>query len=82
VTEVPAVDTAQRFVERRTRGRPDVLPRKRMVLGAPATVRAELEEVAAAYGTNELLIVNITYEHAARLRSYELLADAFSLAPR
>jgi luciferase family oxidoreductase group 1 len=82
VTEVPAVDTAQRFVERRTRGRPDVLPRKRMVLGAPATVRAELEEVAAAYGTDELLIVNITYEHAARLRSYELLADAFSLAPR
>jgi luciferase family oxidoreductase group 1 len=79
-TAVPAVETAQRFVDRRTRGRPDLVPRKRMVIGAPGAVRSELEELAAEYGTDELLIVNIAHEHAARRRSYELLADAFAPA--
>jgi hypothetical protein len=44
-------------------------------------VRAGLEEVASQYGAEEVIVVTITYDHAARLRSYELLADAFSLAP-
>jgi alkanesulfonate monooxygenase SsuD/methylene tetrahydromethanopterin reductase-like flavin-dependent oxidoreductase (luciferase family) len=51
-----------------------------MVIGAPGAVRSELEELAAEYGTDELLIVNIAHEHAARRRSYELLADAFAPA--
>jgi hypothetical protein len=28
---------------------------------------------------DELMVVTITHDHKARLRSYELLADAFSL---
>jgi hypothetical protein len=39
-----------------------------------------LREVAAAYGADELIVVTITYDHAARRRSYELLAEAFELA--
>ena len=42
---------------------------------------AELEELAADYGTDELLVVTVTYDHEARRRSYELLAEAFGLAP-
>jgi len=48
--------------------------------GAPASVRERLEEMARALGVDELMIVTIVHEHAARLASYELLARAFGLA--
>ena len=46
----------------------------------PRRVRAGLEEVAAEYGADEVLVVTITHDHAARRRSYELIAEAFALA--
>jgi hypothetical protein len=42
-------------------------------------VRAGIEAVAAEYGTDEVILVTITHDHAARRRSYELIADAFGL---
>ena len=53
---------------------------RRVVVGTPETVRAGLEEVAAQYGADEVMVVTITYDHAARRRSYELIAEAFGLA--
>jgi luciferase family oxidoreductase group 1 len=50
---------------------------RRAVVGAPSTVRAGVEEVVAAYGADEAMIVTITYNHELRRRSYELVADAF-----
>jgi alkanesulfonate monooxygenase SsuD/methylene tetrahydromethanopterin reductase-like flavin-dependent oxidoreductase (luciferase family) len=44
------------------------------VLGTPAAVRAELEDVAGKYGAEEVIAVSITYDHQARRHSYELLA--------
>ena len=52
------------------------------IAGSPATVRARLEAMAAAYGVDEFVVLSIVHDVAARLRSYELLADAFELAPR
>jgi len=43
-------------------------------------VRWGLEEVARAYGAEEVIVVTITHDPAARRRSYELIADAFGLA--
>jgi hypothetical protein len=42
-------------------------------------VRAGLEEVAAEYGADEVMVLNIMYDHEARRRSYAMLADAFAL---
>jgi luciferase family oxidoreductase group 1 len=56
--------------------------RRRLVLGAGGEVREELERIAAEYGAQELILVTITHDHAHRRRSYELVADAFELAPR
>jgi alkanesulfonate monooxygenase SsuD/methylene tetrahydromethanopterin reductase-like flavin-dependent oxidoreductase (luciferase family) len=53
-----------------------------MVLGEPQSVRAGLEAIAAEYGAQELIVVTITHDHAARRRSYELLAEAFELEHR
>lgn len=55
---------------------------RRTVLGDGAAVRAELEEVAALYGAEELMLVNILPDHAARRRSYEIVAEAFGLPAR
>jgi alkanesulfonate monooxygenase SsuD/methylene tetrahydromethanopterin reductase-like flavin-dependent oxidoreductase (luciferase family) len=52
---------------------------RRGIVGSPDTVRAGLERVAAEYGADELIVVTITYDHAARRRSYELVADAMGL---
>jgi luciferase family oxidoreductase group 1 len=53
---------------------------RRLVIGSPATVRAALEKIAADFGAEEVMVLTITYDHAARRRSYELLADAFALS--
>jgi luciferase family oxidoreductase group 1 len=52
---------------------------RRTVVGTPDAVRGELEDVAVKYGADEVIAVNILYGHAARRRSYELLAGAFEL---
>jgi luciferase family oxidoreductase group 1 len=54
---------------------------RRTVLGTPMQVRYGLDAVAAEYGADELMLVNILPDHAARRRSYELLAAEYGLAP-
>jgi luciferase family oxidoreductase group 1 len=53
---------------------------RRAIIGSPEKVRAGLETLAQEYGAEEVIVVTITYDHGARRRSYELLADAFALA--
>jgi alkanesulfonate monooxygenase SsuD/methylene tetrahydromethanopterin reductase-like flavin-dependent oxidoreductase (luciferase family) len=53
--------------------------RRRNVLGSGAEVAEELRAVAAEYGAEEVIVVNITYDHEDRRRSYELIAEAFGL---
>jgi luciferase family oxidoreductase group 1 len=76
---VPPPEKALEFLaaEERTPGQPRA--ERRAVVGSPATVRAELEEVVSRYGAEEAIVVSITYAHEARRRSYELLAEAFGL---
>jgi luciferase family oxidoreductase group 1 len=57
-------------------------PGRRTIVGSPEKVRAGIEEVASEYMADEVIAVTITYDHAARRRSYELLADAMGLEPR
>ena len=56
--------------------------RRRQVVGAPEQVKAALLALGAAYGVDEFVVVTICHDFAARLRSYELLAEAFALSPR
>ena len=51
----------------------------RGVTGTPDRVKAGLEKMAAAYGAEEVVVLTITHSFEARLRSYELLAEAFAL---
>ena len=51
----------------------------RGVTGTPDRVKTGLEQMAAAYGAEEVVVLTITHSFEARQRSYELLADAFAL---
>lgn len=74
---VPPVEWALRHLEEAEE--PVGVPARRMVLGSPATVRADLEALAGEYGAGEVMVVTVTHSHAARRRSYEQIADAFGL---
>ena len=83
---VPPPETALEFIAREERARAEAgkapapgqqRAQRRTVVGSPETVRNELEDVAGKYGAGEVIAVNILYDHQARRRSYELLAQAF-----
>jgi luciferase family oxidoreductase group 1 len=56
--------------------------RRRQIVGAPEQVRDRLLTLAGEYGVGEMVVVTICYDFAARLRSYELLAQVFGLPSR
>jgi len=47
----------------------------RSIIGSPSTVRAGMEALIAETGADELIIVSDVYDHQARLRSFELIAE-------
>ncbi|HKR63448.1 MAG TPA: LLM class flavin-dependent oxidoreductase [Thermoanaerobaculia bacterium] len=74
---IPPVEKAVQFLAEQPPSEDPFRTRRRVIVGSPATVRAGLEAAAREYGADELMIVTITYDHAARRRSYELIAEAF-----
>jgi luciferase family oxidoreductase group 1 len=52
---------------------------KPLIAGTPTTVRARLDELAERTGADELMITTMVHGHADRMRSYELVAEAFDL---
>lgn len=54
--------------------------RGRAVIGEPREVKKKLEEMAAAFGVDEIVVSTFTEHAEDRLRSYELLAQLFDLA--
>jgi alkanesulfonate monooxygenase SsuD/methylene tetrahydromethanopterin reductase-like flavin-dependent oxidoreductase (luciferase family) len=44
-------------------------------VGSPDTVRTELERFIQNTGADELMVASAIFDHGARLRSYELLAE-------
>jgi luciferase family oxidoreductase group 1 len=54
----------------------------RSIIGTPDHVRDTLIDIASVLGVDEVMLVTVVHDHQARLRSYQLLAEAFSLTPR
>jgi luciferase family oxidoreductase group 1 len=53
--------------------------KRRVVLGTPEVVRDRLLEMVRAYDADELMLITVIGDYAKRLRSYELVAEAFGL---
>ena len=56
--------------------------RSRLFVGAPATVAQKLQPLIEATQPDEVMVITAVYDHAARKRSYELLAAEFKLDAR
>jgi luciferase family oxidoreductase group 1 len=57
----------------------NVRPRRRIV-GSAETVREKMLALVEEYQADEVMVVTITHDHAARARSYEMLAETFDLS--
>jgi luciferase family oxidoreductase group 1 len=55
--------------------------RARLFVGSAARVRDRLGAFADILGADEIMVMTAVFDHAARRRSYELLAQAFGLVP-
>lgn len=77
---VPSIETAEDWLA----DNPDALStrRRRVILGTASDVRAQVDTVAAEYGADEMMLVNIMSDHAARRDSYQLVAQEYGLAQR
>jgi luciferase family oxidoreductase group 1 len=75
---VPPVEEALAFLGHEDAPMETLPVHRRVIAGDPSAVRGALETLAQDYGADEVFVVNILYDHAARLRSYELLAGAFA----
>ncbi|MBB4641349.1 LLM class flavin-dependent oxidoreductase [Rhizorhapis suberifaciens] len=47
----------------------------RSIIGSPETVRAGMEQLKAETGADELIVVSDMFDHTARLRSFEIIAE-------
>jgi alkanesulfonate monooxygenase SsuD/methylene tetrahydromethanopterin reductase-like flavin-dependent oxidoreductase (luciferase family) len=59
-----------------------LLNRQRYVVGGPRRVREILRGLAADAGADELMVLTHVHDHAARRRSYALVAEALAPEPR
>ena len=76
---VPTVERAQEFLESEGVPLEMLTAGRRFITGSPAKVRASIEKLAMEYQAQEVFLVNILHSHAARRRSYQLVADEFRL---
>lgn len=53
--------------------------RNRMIVGNPNQVKQRILDLSEEYHTEEFMIVTITFDLEAKLKSYRLLAEAFNL---
>ena len=75
---MPSPEEAVRYVYTEAERRLVRNFRRLVVVGAPDTVRRELLARADACEASELMIVCNVHSHAARMRSYELVAQALA----
>ena len=53
---------------------------KYSIVGSPETVRRELASFVELTSADELMVVTSLYDHSARVRSYEVVAEIAGLA--
>lgn len=76
---IPSVEEAMAFDYTAAEREYIEFMRGNSIHGNPATVKARITALAAEYEVDEVMVVTITHDFAARVRSYELLAGAFGL---
>jgi luciferase family oxidoreductase group 1 len=79
---VPSVEEAEAYPYSHEERLRIAFNRQRQVIGDPTQCKEQLLALGERYGVDEFVVVTITYDFAARVRSYELLAKEFGLEAR
>lgn len=78
-TPVPTLAEAEKYAYSGEERRYVLAQRERAVIGGPEKCARELTTLAERYAADEVMALTITGDYDSRLRSYELLAQAFAL---
>ncbi len=76
---VPTIERAEAFLNEEKVPLEMLTAGRRFITGSPEKVRAAVQVLAEDYGAAEVFLVNILHSHAARKRSYELVAEEFGI---
>jgi luciferase family oxidoreductase group 1 len=79
---IPSVEEALAYPYSEMEKRRVSFNRRRQIIGTPEVVKEQLLALGERYGVDEFVVVSICHDFAARLRSYELLAETFDLGRR
>lgn len=73
--KIPSVEEAENYPYSPEQRRYLDANRRHMVVGDPAQVKSQLQQLVEKFSLDELVIVTITHDFAARCKSYQLLAE-------
>ena len=76
---IPSVEEAEAYPYTELQRALLAQDRPRVIVGAPQRARDRMLDLAERFGVEELVVVTVCHDPKARLRSYELLAEAFGL---
>jgi luciferase family oxidoreductase group 1 len=76
---VPSVEKALAYLRENDLSLDGMPQGRRTIVGSPQKVRAGIEALAREYDADEVMLVNIMFDHEARKRSYELVARVMEL---
>ncbi|RYG73459.1 LLM class flavin-dependent oxidoreductase [Lentibacillus lipolyticus] len=77
-TKVPSIDEVKHKTFKPEELKEIRKNRDRCVIGTPAQVKEELYRLKDVYQTDEFMIITNIYDFDAKIRSYQLLAEAFA----
>lgn len=80
--EIPSYEVAKDYEYTPAEWQRVLFNRQRMAVGSPEQMREKLHALAHEFGVDEIVLSTFTDRSEDRLRSYELLAAVFELAPR
>lgn len=76
---VPSLEEARAYDYSPAEWEQALANRARHFIGSPKTVRSRIEALVEQTRADEVMITTMVHSHAARVRSYELLAEVFDL---
>ena len=82
IEPIPSVEEAAAYTFSEAERSQVIFHRRRNVIGTPEQVKEQLDNLLVRYGVDEAVVVSITHDFRARLRTYELLAEVYGLEAR
>jgi luciferase family oxidoreductase group 1 len=78
--QIPSIEQASRWEPDAEARQIALAERPRSIIGTPEVVAEQMRRLQELYQADELIVLSVAPSYQARLRTYELLAEAFELS--